>query len=187
MITLIKNRVHGDARGWFTESYSAARLKALGLALDFVQDNHSFSARKGTLRGLHFQSPPFAQDKLVRCLRGRLLDVVVDLRRGSPSYGHWLSVELDARNHQLLLVPKGFGHGFMTLEDDTEIFYKVTAPYAPAHDHGVRFDDPQIGITWPLPPDPASISPKDASLPLLKDLQSPFEYDGTAFELRSVE
>jgi dTDP-4-dehydrorhamnose 3,5-epimerase len=186
MILIMRNRLHVDSRGWFTESYSSARWQAAGVSLDFVQDNHSLSIRCGTLRGLHFQSPPFAQAKIIRCLRGRLFDVIVDLRRGSPTYGQTECFELDASDHELVLIPEGFAHGFMTLEDNTELFYKVTRPYAPSCDHGVSWSDPDIAICWPMTVDKGLISSKDRNLPLLRDLDSPFSYDGSPFEVRRL-
>lgn len=163
----------GDARGWFTETWNAERLRAAGLALDFVQDNHSFSAQKGTLRGLHYQSPPKAQDKLVRCSRGAILDVAVDARRGSPAYGQWVAVELSAENGRQLLVPKGFLHGFVTLTPDCEVQYKCTDVYSPAHDGAVRWDS--VGIDWGLTGDPV-LSAKDIAAPLFADWVSPFTF-----------
>ena len=169
----------GDARGFFSESWNRKTLAAQGITLDFVQDNHSLSAQIGTIRGLHFQSPPHAQAKLVRCGRGCLFDVVVDIRRGSPTYGHWLGAELSAENGQQILVPAGFLHGFITRAPDTEIIYKCTDYYAPACDGAVRFDDPDIGIDWGLPAGVAPVlSDKDAGAPLLRDLDSPFIFEG---------
>jgi len=164
----------GDARGWFSETWNAARMAEAGLDLPWVQDNHSFSAAKGTLRGLHYQSPPKAQDKLVRCTRGAILDVAVDFRAGSPRFAKWVAVELSARNGSQLLVPKGFLHGFVTLTEDTEVQYKCTDFYSPEHDGAVRWDDPRIGIDW----DAAApiLSDKDARAPLLADVQSPFRW-----------
>lgn len=169
----------GDARGFFSESWNRKTLAAQGITLDFVQDNHSLSAQIGTIRGLHFQSPPHAQAKLVRCGRGCLFDVVVDIRRGSPTYGHWLGEELSDQNGRQLLIPAGFLHGFITRAPDTEIIYKCTDYYAPACDGAVRFDDPDIGIDWGLPAGVAPIlSDKDATAPLLRDLASPFVFEG---------
>nr|WP_300976025.1 dTDP-4-dehydrorhamnose 3,5-epimerase [Yoonia sp.] len=169
----------GDARGFFSESWNRKTLAAQGITLDFVQDNHSLSAQIGTIRGLHFQSPPHAQAKLVRCGRGCLFDVVVDIRRGSPTYGQWLGEELADQNGRQLLIPAGFLHGFITRAPDTEIIYKCTDYYAPACDGAVRFDDPDIGIDWGLPAGVAPIlSDKDAAAPLLRDLDSPFVFEG---------
>jgi dTDP-4-dehydrorhamnose 3,5-epimerase len=169
----------GDARGFFSESWNRKTIAAQGITLDFVQDNHSLSAQIGTIRGLHFQSPPHAQAKLVRCGRGCLFDVVVDIRRGSPTYGHWLGEELSDQNGRQLLIPAGFLHGFITRAPDTEIIYKCTDYYAPACDGAVRFDDPDIGIDWGLPAGVAPVlSDKDATAPLLRDLDSPFVFEG---------
>lgn len=165
-------RRFGDARGWFTETWSAAAMAAAGLDLPWVQDNHSFSAAKGTLRGLHYQSPPRAQDKLVRCSRGAILDVAVDIRRGSPSYGRWVGVELSAENGRQLFVPKGFLHGFLTLTDDVEVQYKCSDIYSPSHDGAVRWDDPEIGIDWGLTA--PILSDKDAKAPPLFAIGAPF-------------
>ena len=164
----------GDARGFFSETWNRAQLAEHGIALDFVQDNQSLSARKGTLRGLHFQTPPHAQAKLVRCGRGALLDVAVDIRRGSPTYGQWVAEELSAQNGQQLLVPVGFAHGFVTLEDDTEILYKCTDYYAPDCDRALQFDDPEIAVNWGIARDAAVLSEKDAAAPSLAALDNPF-------------
>jgi len=169
----------GDARGFFSESWNRRTLADHGIDLDFVQDNHSVSAAPNTVRGLHFQSPPHAQDKLVRCGRGALYDVAVDIRKGSPTYGQWVGVELTAGNGRQLLVPKGFLHGFATRTEDTEICYKCTDYYAPDCDGAVRFDDPDIGIDWNLTGD-AVLSGKDASAPRLADFDSPFVWEGAA-------
>ena len=186
MIFLIKTRRFKDNRGWFTESYSERRFAEHGVSTRFVQDNHSLSRTKGTLRGLHFQSPPFAQAKLVRCLRGRILDVFVDLRHGSPTFGQYGSVELSGDNDEQVLVPEGYAHGFLTLEPDTEIMYKVSNFYAPQNDHGIRWDDPAIGIKWPFVIDPANLSDKDRKLPLLSEIESPFTYDGKPLTIQHV-
>lgn len=168
----------GDARGFFSESYNKARLAEHGIEYDFVQDNHSLSVAPGTVRGLHFQAPPHAQAKLVRCGRGRLLDVAVDIRVGSPGYGCWFGVELSFENGKQMLVPEGFLHGFATREPDTEIIYKCTDYYAPECDGAVRFDDPAIGIDWGIDAANAVLSDKDAAAPLLADLSNPFVYEG---------
>ena len=167
----------GDARGFFSESWNRARLAEHGIDLDFVQDNHSMSVPVNTVRGLHFQAPPHAQDKLVRCGQGALFDVAVDIRKGSPSYGAWIGVELSAENGKQLLVPQGFLHGFATRVPDTEILYKCTDYYAPDCDGAVRFDDPDIGVDWGLS-GPAVLSDKDAAAPLLADFDSPFTWEG---------
>lgn len=163
----------GDARGFFSESWKRSALDAAGLHFDFVQDNHSMSEQVGTLRGLHFQAPPYAQAKLVRCGRGALFDVAVDIRRGSPTYGQWVGEELSYENGVQLLIPEGFAHGFVTLEPMTEIIYKCTADYAPDADGGVRWDS--CGVDWPLTGDPV-LSDKDAVAPAFADFDSPFEW-----------
>ena len=167
----------GDARGWFMETWNADRMAEAGLDLAFVQDNHSFSALKGTLRGLHYQSPPRAQDKLVRCTRGAIRDVAVDIRRGSPTFGRWVRVDLTAENGRQLLVPKGFLHGFLTLAPDTEVQYKCTDTYAPSHDGAVRWDT--VGIDWGDEVAPI-LSAKDAAAPAMADWQSPFVWGDDA-------
>lgn len=174
-VRIIEPQVFHDARGWFVESYNADVWRELGIDFAFIQDNHSYSASRGIVRGLHFQNDPMAQNKLVRCTRGRLLDVAVDLRRGSPDYRRWVAVELSAENHRMLLVPRGFGHGFVTLTDDVEIQYKVDAPYSRQHDRSVRFDDPAIGVQWGVQ-DPV-LSDKDRLAPLLADSDCNFVYD----------
>lgn len=165
----------GDARGFFSESYSRRVLAEHGITLDFVQDNHSLSAQVGTVRGLHFQAPPHAQDKLVRCGRGRLFDVAVDVRKGSPTYGQWFGAELSFENGKQLLVPAGFLHGFVTREPDTEIVYKCSDYYAPECDGAVHWDS--CGIDWGFEGDPV-ISAKDAAAVRLADFDSPFVYEG---------
>ncbi len=179
-VRLIEPRRFGDERGFFAETWSARAFAEVGIATRFVQDNHSLSRRKGTVRGLHFQSPPHAQAKLVRCGRGRLFDVAVDIRAGSPTYGKWVGVELSAENGLQLYIPEGFLHGFATLEDDTEIVYKCSDFYAPDCDGTVRFDDPAIGIDWGIDLSDAVLSPKDAAAPLLADLDNPFVHGGGA-------
>ena len=161
---------HGDARGFFSESWNARAMAEAGLDYDFVQDNHSMSAAAGTLRGLHFQAPPHAQAKLVRCGRGALFDVAVDIRAGSPTYGRWVGVELSYENGRQLMIPAGFLHGFVTRAPDTEIIYKCTDYYAPACDGAVRWDDPEIGIDWNLGGLEPVLSEKDAAAPSLAEL-----------------
>jgi dTDP-4-dehydrorhamnose 3,5-epimerase len=169
----------GDARGFFSESWNRKTLESHGITLDFVQDNHSLSAQVGTVRGLHFQSPPHAQAKLVRCGKGRLFDVAVDIRRGSPTYGQWIGEELSFENGKQLLIPAGFLHGFVTREPDTEINYKCTDYYAPECDGAVRYDDPDIGIDWGLPEGVTPLlSDKDAKALWLRDFETPFVYEG---------
>jgi dTDP-4-dehydrorhamnose 3,5-epimerase len=177
-VLILTPRRHGDARGWFMETWNASRMAEAGLDMAFVQDNHSFSAAKGTLRGLHFQSPPRAQDKLVRCTKGAILDVAVDIRAGSPTYGKWVGVELSAGNGRQLLAPKGFLHGFVTLTEDTEVQYKCTDLYSPENDGAVRWDDPAIGIDWGV--SAPILSDKDAKAPLLADIGQPFTLEGGA-------
>ncbi len=160
------------------ETYSPALLASVGVTLDFVQDNHSFSRAAGTIRGIHFQRPPHAQAKLVRCLRGRIMDYAIDLRRGSPSFGRHVSAELSAQNNLQLFIPVGFGHAFVTLESDVEVAYKVSDIYAPDCDGGIAWNDPSIDIDWPLPSDGPILSPKDTMLPMLSAFDSPFDYDG---------
>ena len=167
-----------DHRGWFSETFHEKRLSQGGITCHFVQDNRSQSKRTGTLRGLHFQRPPAAQAKLVCVLRGRILDVAVDIRSGSPTFGHHVSAELSAENGWQLYVPVGFAHGFCTLDDDVEVMYKVSDYYAPALDGGVRWDDPDIGFSWPFATCDIIVSEKDAGLPTLKNFVSPFAYDG---------
>jgi dTDP-4-dehydrorhamnose 3,5-epimerase len=164
----------GDARGWFSETWNGPRLAAAGLDLAFVQDNHSYSAAEGTLRGLHYQRPPHAQDKLVRCTRGAILDVAVDARAGSATFGTWVAVELTAENGRQLLVPKGFLHGFVTMQPDTEVQYKCTDVYAPDCDGAVRWDDPDLAIDWRLGGRTPILSARDAAAPLWRDWQTPF-------------
>jgi len=175
-LILVKPRRFGDDRGWLSETYSERSFAKVGVEARFVQDNHSFSGPVGTLRGLHYQSPPHCQGKLVRCVRGRIYDVAVDLRRGSRSYAEWLAVELTTAGGEQLYIPEGFAHGFVTLEPDTEVVYKVTDFYAPECDAGLRWDDPALGIPWPLPADGPHLSPKDAALPWLADFTSPFTF-----------
>ena len=170
-VKILTPRRFGDARGFFAETWNRRALAEAGIDADFVQDNHSLSAAAGTLRGLHFQAPPHAQGKLVRCGRGRLFDVAVDARRGSPTYGRWAGVELSAENGRQVWIPPGFLHGFLTLEDDTEVVYKCTDYYAPAADGAVRWDS--CGIDWPLSGTPI-LSDKDAAAPPFAEFESPF-------------
>jgi dTDP-4-dehydrorhamnose 3,5-epimerase len=179
----ITPRRFADTRGWFSETWQRDRYRAAGIDAEFVQDNHSYSAPAMTLRGIHFQTPPFAQAKLVRCLRGRIWDVAVDLRRGSPTQGQWVAAELTAEQGEQLFIPAGYGHAFLTLEPDSEVAYKVNAFYAPETDAGIRWDDPELGIDWPLGGAAPALSDKDQQLPLLKDFVSPFDYDGQPLTL----
>lgn len=173
-VKLLKPKRFGDQRGFFSEVYNKRALAEAGVELDFVQDNHSLSGKAGTVRGLHFQTAPFAQDKLVRVTRGRILDVAVDLRRSSPTFGRHVAVELSAENWLQLLVPVGFAHGFCTLEDDTEVMYKVTNYYSGAHDKGIAWDDPALGIVWPVSAGQATLSEKDRQLPPLSECLNAF-------------
>jgi dTDP-4-dehydrorhamnose 3,5-epimerase len=172
-----------DSRGWFSETWQRDRFEAAGIRADWVQDNQSYSRPAGTLRGIHFQTPPHAQAKLVRCLKGRIWDVAVDLRAASPTYGQWVAAELTAAKGEQLYIPAGFGHGFVTLEPDTEVAYKVDAFYAPDCDGGIAWDDPVLAISWPLPGAAPELSDKDARLPALKNFVSPFAYDGRPLQL----
>ena len=163
---VVPNRF-GDARGFFSETYSRRDFAAGGIADEFVQDNHSRSASTGTVRGLHYQLPPFAQGKLIRVLKGSILDVAVDIRRGSPSFGDHVAVTLTAEAGNQLYVPAGFAHGFCTLEPDTEVAYKVTDYYSREHDRGIRWNDPALRIDWPVGAEAAVLSAKDVALPML--------------------
>lgn len=174
-VLIVEPAVFGDHRGWFMETFSEAHFQEQGLHLKFVQDNQSFSATKGTLRGLHYQIHPKAQTKLVRCTKGAIFDVAVDIRRGSPSYGKWFGIELSADNKKQLLIPKGFAHGFMTITDDVEVQYKCDELYAPECDGGILWNDPEIGIQWPLHIQPV-LSVKDEKAPLLKESKHNFVY-----------
>jgi len=173
-VKLIAVQRFGDARGFFSETYSVEAFAAAGIVVQFVQDNHSRSAAVGTVRGLHYQSPPFAQDKLVRVTRGRILDVAVDIRRSSPTFGRHVAAEISAETWNQILVPVGFAHGFVTLEPDTEVVYKVTSGYAASHDHGVLWSDPALGIVWPVSARVAILSDKDTRHPPLADAQPLF-------------
>lgn len=164
-------RKFGDDRGFFSETYNAKSFAEVGIDLNFIQDNHSYSATKGVVRGLHYQLPPFAQDKLIRVTCGAILDVAVDIRKSSPTFGKWVSLEVTAEKWNQILVPKGFAHGFMTLVENTEVIYKVTDYYSPEHDRSIRFDDPAIGIDWPLPSSGVQLSDKDQKAPLFADAE----------------
>jgi dTDP-4-dehydrorhamnose 3,5-epimerase len=168
-LLLITPKRHGDARGWFAETWSRRAFEAAGVTADFVQDNQAFNARKGTVRGLHFQLAPHPQAKLVRVLRGALFDVAVVVRPGSPTFGRWAGATLTAEGGEQLFVPRGFAHGYCTLTDDCELAYKVDGLYAPDREGGVAWNDPDVGIDWPLEGEPV-LSDKDRSLPRLRDL-----------------
>ena len=174
----IEPRKFGDDRGFFSETYNAQTLAACGIPLTFVQDNHSFSTAAGVLRGLHYQLPPKAQAKLVRVVRGRIFDVAVDIRKSSPTFGKWVGLELSAEKWNQILVPAGFAHGFVTLEPNTEVLYKVTEYYSPSHDRSIRFDDPLIGIEWPFEMSGLQLSAKDQAAPLLADAET-FDFTST--------
>ena len=182
-VRLVTTPRFGDARGWFSEIYNARRFADAGITAEFVQDNHSLSRPRRTLRGIHFQRPPYAQAKLVRCLRGRIFDVAVDLRRGSPTFARSVGVELSATGGEQLFVPAGFGHAFLTLEDDCEVAYKVDAYYAPESDGGIAWNDDALGIEWPLVGGDPILSDKDAALPSLAFADFDFPYDGCPLQL----
>lgn len=173
---IVEPRVFQDSRGFFLESHSQAKFAAAGLSYDFIQDNHAFSTVPGVLRGLHLQLPPAAQAKLVRVARGSVLDVVLDLRKGSPTFGRTYALELSDQNFRMLMIPRGFAHAYLTLTPDTDFLYKVDAPYAPETEAGIIWNDPDLGLSWPVS-DPV-LSPKDRVLPRLKDFDSPFVFEG---------
>lgn len=174
VVKLVTPKRYGDQRGFFSETYNKRMLREAGMEIDFVQDNHSLSVERGTVRGLHFQIPPYAQDKLVRVVRGSVFDVAVDLRRDSPTYGRHAAVVLSAESWSQLLVPIGFAHGFMTLDPDTELIYKVSNYYSPEHDKGLLWNDPALGIRWPIPEDRAILSDKDRAQPGFAEITTPF-------------
>ncbi|MDR0273359.1 MAG: dTDP-4-dehydrorhamnose 3,5-epimerase [Clostridiales bacterium] len=172
-VFILEPKIFGDARGWFMESWSTEKMLSAGFDFNFVQDNHSFSTQKGVLRGIHFQNNPYAQTKLVRCTKGAILDVVVDLRKNSPTYKQWLSVELSAENYKQLLIPRGFGHGFLTLTDNVEFMYKVDNLYNAAADRSIRWHDPELAVNWGV--ERPTVSEKDANAPLLNNSDCNFE------------
>lgn len=174
-VKIVKPLVFGDNRGWFYESYSYEKLKQLGINTQFVQDNRSYSSEKGTLRGIHFQKSPMAQTKLITCTRGRILDVAVDLRKGSPTYLKWVSVELSEENKLMLYIPKGFGHGFVTLTDNVEVLYKVDEYYSKENDRSIKFDDEEIGVNWGV--QNPILSQKDLTAPSLSESDVDFVYE----------
>ena len=174
-VCIVEPKVFGDHRGYFMETYSTRAFEQIGITAVFVQDNQSFTAQKGTLRGIHFQNAPMAQAKLVRVTRGAVMDVAVDLRRDSPTYRQWVAVELSAENKRMLYLPRGFGHGFRTLTDDVEFCYKVDNLYSKEHDRGIRFDDPSIGVTWGEVTEDL-LSAKDLHAPLLEESDCNFMY-----------
>ena len=171
---------HADARGFVSETFNQRDLAAAGIDFHSVQDNRSVSLRKGTVRGLHFQAPPFAQAKLVRVSRGSIFDVAVDIRRGSPTYGRHVSLVLNAEDGGQMLIPAGFAHGFCTLEPDTEVLYKVDHYYSKQHEAGIRWNDPALAIRWPVSPGEAVVSERDSALPLLKDIAAVFAFEEQA-------
>lgn len=173
-VKLVRPKKFGDHRGFFSETYNRQALAKAGIHLDFVQDNHSLSVQRGVVRGLHFQVPPFAQDKLLRVVRGRVFDVAVDLRRSSPTFGRFVTAELSAENWTQILVPIGFAHGFVTLEENTEVIYKVTNYYAPSHDRGILWNDPDLAIPWPIATAEAILSEKDKAQPRFADVGGVF-------------
>jgi dTDP-4-dehydrorhamnose 3,5-epimerase len=176
-LTIVPRR-HADNRGWLSETFHQRRLRDLGIVCRFIQDNQTWSRRKGTVRGFHFQAPPAAQMKLVSVVRGRILDVVVDIRNGSPTFGNYVSTELSSDNGEHLFVPIGFAHGFVSLEDDVSVVYKVSDYYAPTLEGGIRWNDPDIAFPWPFKDAVIISSEKDDRAPYLNDLKSPFTYDG---------
>jgi dTDP-4-dehydrorhamnose 3,5-epimerase len=169
---------HDDARGFFSETFNARRFEAAGLPTHWVQDNHARSESVGVLRGLHAQKPPTAQAKLVRVTAGAIFDVMVDARRGSPGFGRWTGMELTAENWRQIFVPEGFLHGYVTLQPGTEVLYKVTGFYAPDDEVGVRFDDGELGIDWPIEPELCLVSDKDRKLPAWAEFDTPFVWAG---------
>lgn len=179
-IKIVRPKRHGDDRGFFSEWYNRPALADRGIAAAFIQDNLALSVQQGTVRGLHFQAPPFAQNKLVGCVRGAVLDVAVDIRRGSPYFGKHVAVELSAVNGWQLYIPAGFAHGYCTLAENSVLLYKVDAGYSPQHDAGVLWQDPDIGIAWPVTAQSAHLSKKDMTLPRLRDLPPIFAYEAHA-------
>lgn len=176
-VCIVEPTVHGDHRGYFMETYSTKAMAEIGIDAVFVQDNQSFTAQKGTLRGIHFQNAPMAQGKLVRVTKGAVMDVAVDLRKGSPTYRQWVAVELSEENKRMLYIPRGFGHGFRTLTDNVEFCYKVDNLYSKECDRGIRFDDPTIGVDWGEVVEEL-LSAKDMNAPLLEDSDCNFVYEG---------
>ena len=174
-VCIVEPQVFGDHRGYFMETYATKAFAEIGITNEFVQDNQSFTALKGTLRGIHFQNAPMAQAKLVRVTRGAVMDVAVDLRRGSPTYRQWVAVELSAENKRMLFIPRGFGHGFVTLTDDVEFCYKVDNLYSRECDRGIRFNDPDIGVAWGV--ESPILSNKDTTSPMLRDSDCNFTYE----------
>mgnify|MGYP001191839136 CR=1 FL=1 len=174
-VIIIEPTIFSDNRGWFMESYNSQKFLEYGLNFNFIQENHSYSAKKGTLRGLHFQLNPRAQTKLIRCTRGSIYDVVVDIRKNSPTFKKWVGIEINAVNKKQVLVPKGFAHGFLTLTDDTEVQYKVDEIYCPSLERSIIWNDPSIDIDWPIDSEPI-LSEKDISAPLFKEIDNNFDF-----------
>lgn len=177
-VKLIRPRRHGDERGYFSEVYSRRAWSELGLELEFIQDNQSLSRQRGVVRGLHFQVPPFAQTKLMRVVRGKILDVAVDIRHGSPTFGRFAAAVLSADQWNQMLIPRGFAHGFCTLEPDTEVLYKVDTFYEPSHDRGLLWNDSEVGIEWPVEGASAILSERDRRHPRLSEMPPYFHYSG---------
>ena len=173
-VKIIKPNKFGDHRGYFSETYNEKIMAEIGINLNFIQDNQSLSVEKNILRGLHYQSPPYAQDNLLRCLSGSFLDVAVDIRKDSPTYGDFITKVISAENFEQILVPKGFAHGFLTLEENTTVLYKVTNYYSAEHDHGLLWNDKSLNIPWNVKDEEAILSDKDKVQPYFKDLNSPF-------------
>lgn len=177
-VLIIETDVFKDQRGYFSETYNKSKYEAMGITTEFVQDNRSFSAQKGTLRGLHWQNPPFAQAKLVSCSRGTVMDVAVDIRKGSPTFGQWVSVELSDKNHRQIFIPRGFAHGFLTLTEDVEFCYKCDNVYNKAAEGGMRYDAPEVNVDWGsllMGIEPV-LSEKDLTGPALEDSDNQFVY-----------
>lgn len=181
-VQIIRPERFADERGWFSETWHQARLLGHGIDTNFCQDNHSLSRPAGTLRGLHFQVPPHAQSKLIRCVAGAIWDAAVDVRAGSPTFGEWVATTLSADNGVQLFIPAGFAHGFITLEPDSEVIYKVDDYYAADCDGGIAWDDPDLALPWPVSDDGPILSDKDRDLPRLSAWDSPFAYDGRPLE-----
>lgn len=175
---IVETDVFGDHRGYFTESYTQSKFEVNGISYDFIQDNHSLSVEPGVLRGMHFQTPDKSQTKLIRATTGVIYDVIVDIRKGSPTYGKWEGFILSEYNHRQLLVPKGFAHGFVTLTPNCNVQYKVDEYYSQEHDGGIAFDDEDLGIKWPMPIDKLVLSDKDKNYPKLLELNNPFIWEG---------
>lgn len=188
-VKLVVPQRHSDSRGYFSETFNRRTLAAAGIAFDSVQDNQSFSAARGTVRGMHFQVPPLAQTKLIRVVRGTVFDVAIDFRRGSPTFGRHVSAVLSAKRGNQLYIPAGFAHGFCTLEPETEVLYKVDKYYSTEHERGFRWDDPDLAIPWPIAPAAAVLSPRDRELPRFRDIEPAFVFEGASGEAakRTVE